>query len=85
MKKRVTTYRGFKIRESIDYITGKPVFRVYTKEEWAYGSGFRCYEWEACSMQEARDFVDTYETGDPVTYDNFLDYSEDTGFRLIGK
>ncbi|MDR0269610.1 hypothetical protein [Paenibacillus sp.] len=85
MKKKVTTYKGFKIRDDIDDITGKPVFKVYTKEEWAHSAEVRCYEWEACSMKEAADFVDLYEQGVTVTMDSFLDYLEVTGFRLFNE
>lgn len=59
-KGRTTTYKGFKIKEQLDITTQRPIFMVYTKEEWAYGHGFRFPEWEACSMQEARDFIDNY-------------------------
>ncbi|URJ36630.1 hypothetical protein MF625_001049 [Paenibacillus polymyxa] len=58
--KRVTTYKGFKILQRTDHTTQLPVFAVYTKDEWTYGEGFRSYEWEACSMKEAREFVDSY-------------------------
>ncbi|MEC0136148.1 hypothetical protein P4H94_04500 [Paenibacillus macerans] len=85
MKNKVTSYKGFRIKESVDFITKLPVFKVYTAEEWAYGEGFRCYEWEACSMKEAMDFVDSYESETPVTDDNFVSYSEDIGFTLIEK
>lgn len=57
---KVTTYKGFKIQEGTDITTGNPVFKVYTKEEWSYGEGFRSYEWEAVSMQEAEEFIDSY-------------------------
>lgn len=59
-KSKVSTYKGFKIKETVDIDTQNPLFVVYTKEEWGYGEGFRTYEWEACSMQEARDFIDSY-------------------------
>ncbi|GAA0373073.1 hypothetical protein [Paenibacillus motobuensis] len=83
MKNKVTTYKGFKIIEDIDYITEKPIFKVYTKEEWASSAVFRSFEWEACSMKEATDFVDLYKQGIVVTIDNFMDYSEVTGFRFF--
>ncbi|WP_188066675.1 hypothetical protein [Brevibacillus brevis] len=57
---RPITYKGFKIQEGTDITTGNQVFKVYTKEEWAYGEGFRSYEWEACTMQEAKEFIDSY-------------------------
>ncbi|MNB79519.1 hypothetical protein D3C75_262540 [compost metagenome] len=85
MKNKVTNYKGFKIMEDMDYITKKPTFQVYTKEEWSNSAVFRSSEWEACSMKEATDFVDLHEQGVTVTIDNFLDYSEGTGFRIFSK
>lgn len=83
MKNKVTTYKGFKIMEDVDFFMEKPTFKVYTKKEWANPELFRSYEWEACSTKEATDFVDLYERGVIVTSDNFLDYSEKSGFRLV--
>ncbi|KJD42542.1 hypothetical protein [Paenibacillus terrae] len=59
-KNKVSTYKKFKIKESIDITTGFPVFEVYTPEEWAYGAGIRSSEWDACSMKEAHEFIDSY-------------------------
>ncbi|MFD3261839.1 hypothetical protein ACE3MQ_24885 [Paenibacillus lentus] len=83
MKNKVTTYKGFKIVEGVDYNVQLPVFTVYTAYQWKLPKPVREYEWEACSMKEATDFIDCYGSGNPVTYNNFLDYSEETGFRLI--
>lgn len=59
VKGKVTTYKGFKVKECLDG-QGNMVFKVYTKDEWGYGEGFRSCEWEACTMQEAHDFIDSY-------------------------
>lgn len=58
MKPTVKQYKGFKILEELDTTAQMPVFKVYTAVEWAYGKGLREYEWEACSEQEAREFID---------------------------
>ncbi|WP_168121910.1 hypothetical protein [Paenibacillus sp. HB172176] len=57
---KVVTYRGFKIESLID--DGHEIFRIYTEEEWGYGEGLRSYEWDACTYQEAKDFIDSYDT-----------------------
>jgi hypothetical protein len=62
MAAKVKSYKGFKIQESTDTATGCLTFKVYTEEEWAYGNGYRYCEWEACSMQEATGFIDSYNT-----------------------
>jgi len=55
MSSTVTTYKGFKIEQ-----VGEDEYHVYTGEEWEYGTGFRTAEWEAGSIQEAQDFIDSY-------------------------
>ncbi|MGV6935970.1 hypothetical protein ACWA2B_10690 [Paenibacillus sp. CMM36] len=60
MTTKVTQYKGFKVHETQDIAMGSPLFVVYTPEEWAYGKGIRSYEWEASTMQEAKDFIDGY-------------------------
>lgn len=55
MAARVTAYKGFKIHEE-----SATMFKVYTADEWAYGKGFRYPEWEAGTMQEAKEFIDCY-------------------------
>lgn len=77
MKSKTHTYKGFKIHEVND------MFKVYTAEEWSYGKGFRCFEWEACSMKEAQDFINMNLTGQEVTCNNFSSHNEVTGFSLI--
>lgn len=54
-KKKVTTYKGFKIQQ-----VSENEFNVYAKDEWEYGAGLRQIEWEAGTMQEAKDFIDSY-------------------------
>ena len=40
---------------------GQPVYLCYTPEEAEYPAALRTSaEWEACSLQEARDFIDGY-------------------------
>lgn len=57
---KVITYKGFKIKEGKDEITDNPIFNIYTEEEWSYGSGLRSSEWEAGSLKEAKEFIDSY-------------------------
>jgi hypothetical protein len=54
--KKVKTLKGFVI--ALDTRAGYPMYPVYTKEEWGMGI-FRCYEWEACTMKEAEDFINS--------------------------
>ncbi|CUH95858.1 hypothetical protein P22_1944 [Propionispora sp. 2/2-37] len=35
-------------------------YRCYAPEEWKYPPGIRLPEWDACSLQEAIDFIDSY-------------------------
>ncbi|MGG4106721.1 hypothetical protein AAXB25_22745 [Paenibacillus lautus] len=53
-------YKGFKIYEEEDITTGDSIYAVYTKEEWEYGKGFRSSEWDATSLEEAKQFIDCY-------------------------
>ncbi|MCL6459216.1 MAG: hypothetical protein K6T85_14525 [Gorillibacterium sp.] len=55
MRAKVTKYKGFRIQQVSD-----TVFYVFTEDEWAYGAYARSSEWEACSMKEAKDFIDIY-------------------------
>jgi hypothetical protein len=54
-KTKVTSYKGWKIQQ-----VGENDFRVFTADEWSYGEGFRYPEWEAGTIQEAKDFIDCY-------------------------
>lgn len=55
MKTKVINYKGFKIQE-----TNENMFYIFTLDEWAYGNGLRSYEWEAGTIEEAREFIDGY-------------------------
>jgi hypothetical protein len=48
-------YKGFVIALKPD-----GYYDIYTKEEWSYGHGMRYPEHEAGTIQEARDFIDSY-------------------------
>lgn len=58
-KSNISTYKGWKIKEKKDQY-GQDVFLCYTADEWSYGSGLRQAEWEAGTMQEAKDFINSY-------------------------
>lgn len=58
-KSTITTYQGWKIKQKKDQYD-MDVFLCYTADEWKYGSGLRQSEWEAGTMQEAKDFIDSY-------------------------
>ena len=60
-KRTVTTYKGFKIQERSDFDTGNPIWTVYTAEEWSYSKGYRSPEWDAVTMEEAKQFIDSYK------------------------
>lgn len=53
-KAKVVSYKSFKIKEVGDE------FHVFTKDEWAMPAALRVVEWEAGTMQEAKDFIDSY-------------------------
>ena len=53
-KSTVVSYKGYKIEE-----VNNTVFHVYTAEEWAYGKGLRYFEWEAGSLTEAKEWIDS--------------------------
>jgi hypothetical protein len=50
-----TRYKGFIILQ-----TEVGLFEVYTKEEFAYGKGYRYPEIECCTINEAKEFIDCY-------------------------
>ncbi|MDT2293267.1 hypothetical protein [Paenibacillus larvae] len=72
---RTRTYKGYKI---------KPVqvvlYQVFSAEEWK--EPFRSCEWEAQSLIEARDYINSQYSDSPVTEENFLSYSIATGFKI---
>lgn len=53
-KLKVISYKGFKIKEV------ENGFNVYTKEEWNMPASMRVVEWVAGTLQEAKDFIDSY-------------------------
>lgn len=55
MSSKVRSYKGFKIEEA-----AADTFNVFTADEWGYGKGFRYPEWEASSLEEAKQFIDSY-------------------------
>jgi hypothetical protein len=59
MAVKIKSYKGFKIEEIIE--DGHDIFRLYTNEEWAYGKGLRSYEWDVCTIEEAKRFIDSYK------------------------
>lgn len=75
------TYKGFKIKSRMN--DDVETYLVFSKDEWIQPAGFRESSWEAQSYQEAKDFVDSQFTSDPVTEDNFLRYSAVSGFTLL--
>lgn len=54
-KKKVTTHKGFKIQQ-----IAENTFNVFTPDEWGYGEGCRYPEWEAGTLEEAKQFIDCY-------------------------
>lgn len=52
--KKIKTYKGYIIAVDVD-----GMHYVYTSEEYAYGKGFRSYEWEAVTVEECISFIDT--------------------------
>ncbi|QDP42794.1 hypothetical protein HWC53_gp068 [Bacillus phage vB_BmeM-Goe8] len=54
--KKVKQYKGFIIAESRE----DDQLHIFTKEEWSYGKGLRYEEHYAGTMQEAKDFIDSY-------------------------
>lgn len=53
--KKVKQYKGFVIALGRD-----DMYHVFTKEEYSYGEGCRYPEHEAGSIEEAKDFIDSY-------------------------
>ncbi|WP_145142207.1 hypothetical protein [Paenibacillus sp. Y412MC10] len=54
------TYKGFEIHEETCTTTGSPHYMIYTKEERAFGKGGRSSEWDASSLEEAKQVIDSY-------------------------
>ncbi|ETK25822.1 hypothetical protein ERIC1_2c00100 [Paenibacillus larvae subsp. larvae DSM 25719] len=72
---RTRTYRGYKIKP-IQVV----LYQVFNAEEW--DGSYRYWDWEAQSLLEARDYIDSQFTQNPVNRDNFISYSIATGFKL---
>ncbi len=63
MRKVTRKYKGWAIKQDIERSADgleHIIYRCYTPEEWEYPSNIRLPEWDACSLQEAKDFIDTY-------------------------
>lgn len=53
--KKVDSYKDFVIAQDAEKL-----FHIFSADEWAYGEGCRYPEHEASSIQEAKDFIDSY-------------------------
>lgn len=53
-------YRGFVVNFEDDS------FKLYTRDEWSYGKGYRYPEWEADNEDEAREWIDSYHMDESV-------------------
>jgi len=54
--KKLRSYKEFIIA------TDGTMYYVFSKEEYGYGEGLRSAEWEAGTIKEAIDFIDSYES-----------------------
>jgi hypothetical protein len=54
--KKLQQYKGFVIAENKK---GDYPFLVFTKDEWSYGAGVRYPEWQADSVEEAREWIES--------------------------
>ncbi|MEV2911645.1 hypothetical protein ABNF65_24310 [Paenibacillus larvae] len=43
---------------------------------------YRSSDWDACSLMEAKDYINSQFTDTPVTEENYLNYCTITGFEL---
>lgn len=53
--KKVKQYKGFVIA-----LDSESRYQLYTKDEWSYGNGMRYAEHDACSIDEAKQWIDCY-------------------------
>ena len=53
--KKLKQYKGF-----IVAIDKEGTHHIFTKEEWSYGHGCRYPEWEADTLNECLEFIDSY-------------------------
>lgn len=57
-ERKVKQYKGMIIAEVTE--AGKPIYyKIYTADEWQFGKGYRYEEWEAGTIKEAMDFIDS--------------------------
>ncbi|ARF67321.1 hypothetical protein B7C51_04965 [Paenibacillus larvae subsp. pulvifaciens] len=76
---KTRTYRGYKIKPVQQ---GEVViYKVFSAEEWE--EPYRSSEWDACSLLEVKDYINSQFTDNPVTEENYLNYCTITGFELI--
>ena len=59
--KKVKQYKGYVIAKDPHQ---EDEFTIFTKDEWAYGENYRIPEWEAQSIQECIDFIDSIDARD---------------------
>lgn len=52
---KVKTYKGFVIG-----LDSNGRYQLYTKDEWSYGKGYRYAEHDTCTLDEAKQFIDSY-------------------------
>ncbi len=55
MIKQLIKYKGFVCQEDKE---GR--WQLYTKSEWKQGKGYRYPEHDTCSIEEAKEFIDSY-------------------------
>lgn len=73
-------YRGF----VVNFEEGS--FKLYTRDEWSYGKGYRYPEWETDNEDEAREWIDSYHMEDvEERYDFSDDQFEATNPSSIGQ
>lgn len=53
--RKVKSYKGFVVA-----MDQEGIFNIFAKDEWRLGDGFRYSEFEAGTMNEALDFIDSY-------------------------
>lgn len=55
-------YKGWLIVSKVDQQAEMEFFYCFPPDELEYPANLRSYEWEAGSLQEAKDFIDTAVT-----------------------
>jgi hypothetical protein len=72
-------YRGFVCAMEKDR-DGDPIRRLYTRDEWELGDGYRTEEWETESVWESKEWIDSYWNDDElnsVDDEDFYDEDEE--------